>query len=290
MKPLGFLISLLVHLLFLLLIITVQFPVIELEVKPQIIQIVPMSPPLTDSQPLRAPAAVYVRPFVLKGGARGNARGQVSGKGAGAKAGFPPIPVSKGGSAAATARPVQPEPGISPATASGSGVPDATGKRSKLTVNLDHVSQRLREQKTVGERAGNSRFVADQEVEGLPFGAPPAGGQGGDGTSSHALGGNAFFDSRGYDITPWARRMVYRVKKNWIFPPVSEYGLKGVVGIYLLIGRDGAIGNIHIRKTSGIRPFDQAAFNAIELSAPLPPLPDDFPNADLQAYLLFYYN
>jgi hypothetical protein len=322
MKLLGFLISLLLHLLFFLLIITVQFPVIVLKEKPQIIQIVPISPPLTVSQPLRvpaklyrivpmpppptvsqppqAPAKVYVRPFFLKGGTRGNARGQVSGRSAGAKAGLPPNPVLKGGSVAPTARPAPvvaaAEPGISPATTFKSGAPGATGKGSSLTVNLGLISQLLREQKTSGDRPGNSRFTAEQAAEGLPFGDHHAGGAGGDlspggdGTSSYALGGDAYFDSRGYDITPWAKRMVYRVKKNWIPPALSEYALKGVVGIYLRIGRDGTIGNIHIRKTSGIRPLDQAAFNAIELSVPLPPLPDDFPNADLPAYLLFYYN
>jgi TonB family protein len=84
--------------------------------------------------------------------------------------------------------------------------------------------------------------------------------------------------------------MVYRVKRNWIFPPASAYGLKGVVGIYLLVKRDGSLSGVHIRKTSGVRPFDQAAFNAIELSLPLSPLPDDFPHEDLPAYFLFYYN
>jgi TonB family protein len=292
MKPLGFLVSLLFHLLFLLLIVTVRFPVIELDRQPQIIQIVPMSPPLSDSPPLRVPAAVFVRPFVSRGGAQGNSRGQLSGKGNGSKTGLPTRSFSRGRSSIPTARSERPEPAIKTAAAIGSGVPDGTGKRLKLTVDLDRVAQRLREQKKAEEPAGNLGFIVGQEVEGLPFGESPAGGvsPSGDGTSSHALGGNAFFDSGGYDITPWARRMVYRVKKNWIFPPVSQYGMKGVVGIYLLIGRTGTIGNIHIRKTSGIRPFDQAAFNAIELSAPFPPLPDDFPHADLQAYLLFYYN
>lgn len=296
MKPLGFLISLLLHTLFLLLLITVRFPVIELYMKPQIIQIVPMSPPLAVSLPPRAPALVYVRPFVLPGGARGDGRDQVPGQGAGAKRGSPSIPDAKGKNDVPAAGAGQPRTGETPAMDSEPGVTDATGGRSKLTVNLDRVFRRLREQKTSAERSASAGFASDPAAAGLPFGDPPAGGEGGDvsssgdGTSSHALGGNAFFDSRGYDITPWAKRMVYRVKKNWIFPPVSEYGLKGVVGIYLLIGRDGAIGNIYFRKTSGIRPFDQAAFNAIELSAPLPPLPDDFPNADLPAYLLFYYN
>ena len=293
MKPLGFLISLLIHLLFFLLILTLRFPVLELEVKPQIIQIVPLSPPLTLRRPLPAPAAVYVRPFVLQGGARGKGRGPVSGKAAGTKTGLPPGSISKKNSEATTP-PVAPTPGAAAAALPGSGLPSVSGHRSKLTIDLERISQRLREQQAAGERSDNPAFAADQPVESLPFSDPAAGGgdvsPSGDGTSSHAFGGNAFFDSRGYDITPWAKRMVYRVKKNWIFPPVSEFGLKGVVGIYLLIRRDGAIENVHIRKTSGIRPFDQAAFNAIELSLPLPPLPDDFPHKDLPAYLLFYYN
>jgi len=292
MKPLGFLISILVHLLFFLLIIMVRFPVIELDREPQIIQIVPMSPPLALSQPLLAPAQVYVRPFILKGGARGPG----SGKAAGAKADSSRVPFSQGESEPPSSLTRQSGTGKAPAAAPGPGVQDAAGRRTKLTVDLARLSQRLREQNAAAVRPGDAGSGAGDAVEGLPFGDPYAGGEGGgvspagDGTSSHALGGNAFFDSRGYDITPWAKRMVYRVKKNWIFPPVSEYGLKGVVGIYMRIGRDGAIGSIQIRKASGIRPFDQAAFNAIELSAPLPPLPDDFPNPDLPAYLLFYYN
>jgi uncharacterized membrane protein YgcG len=334
MKVLGFSLSLLVHLLLFLLIVTVRFPVIKLELKPQIIQIVPLSPPPTDSQPLRVPAKlylimplsspptvgqslrapvkrypiaplspppkvgqslrapvkVYTRPFFLKGGTQGDARSQLSDKIVGAESGSPQSPVLNRGSAAATARPAQPEQWKPSSLAFVSGVPEATGKRSGLSVNLDRIPQLFREQETAGGRSGNSRSAAESGSDGLPFGDHSAGGGGGDGTPSYALGGNAYFDSRGYDITPWAKRMVYRVKKNWIPPAISEYGLKGAVGIYLLIRRDGTISKMYVRKTSGIKPLDQAAFNAIELSTPLMPLPDDFPNADLPAYLLFYYN
>ena len=105
-----------------------------------------------------------------------------------------------------------------------------------------------------------------------------------------ALAGNAFFDSRGYDITPWAKRMVYRVKKNWIFPPASLYGLKGAVGIFVLIERDGAVSRVFIRKTSSHPAFRPGRLQCHQLSAPLPPLPDDYPRENLAAYLLFYYN
>lgn len=297
MKPLGFFISLLVHLLFFLLILAVRFPVIELEVKPQIIQIVPMAPPLVLNRSLAAPAGVYVRPFVLQGGPLGKGRGPVPGKGKGKSLAAPARAASKDRSPGASATPLPPRPGAAPAPDPVSAAKADSGRQAKLTIDMERISQKLRERKAAGEQPDKPGFTVDPGVENLPFDAAAAGGDGGgdmspsgDGTASNALGGNAFFDSRGYDITPWAKRMVYRVKKNWIFPPVSGFGLKGVVGIYLLIRRDGAIGNVHIRKTSGIRPFDQAAFNAIELSLPLPPLPDDFPREDLPAYLLFYYN
>jgi TonB family protein len=296
MKPLGFLVSLLAHLLFLLLIVRIQFPVQKIEVKPQIIQIVPMSPPLPSSRPLYAPVPVYVRPFFLKGGALGKAGGATAGQAARAKTGTRTARVPAVGRVEASGRSLQPKPGISPGQDAQARQKQIEEKRSKFSIDLGGIARKLREKSAAGETDVIVKSSSLDGGEGLSFGdVPPAGeGEGvsplGDGTSSNALGGNAFFDARGYDITPWAKRMVYRVKKNWISPPASSYGLKGSVGIYLLIERDGAIRDVHIRKTSGIRPFDQAAFNAIELSAPLAPLPDDYPRADLAAYLLFYYN
>jgi TonB family protein len=294
MRTLGFVISLLVHLLLLLLLLQVRFPMIEIPVKMQVIQVVPMSPPAAVEPP--APLPVYVRPFVLKGGAPGPARGGAGGKGTAPEAASsrPPGPARRG--------PIPAEP----TPAHGTGMPDAGAERPapvppaenrpRLKIDMDRVSRKLKEENSSSPPPAGSGFPAGPAIAGLPFGDAPRvgnarpGGEGGDGTASTALAGNAFFDSRGYDITPWAKRMVYRVKKNWIFPPASQYGLKGTVGIYLLIERDGAVSRVFIRKTSNIRPFDQAAFNAIELSAPLPPLPDDFPNENLPAYLLFYYN
>jgi TonB family protein len=292
MKPLGFLVSLLVHLLFLLLLMRVQFPVPEGAMALQVIQIVPMSPPRP------APPLVYVRPFVLRGGARGSASGGIPGK--------KTVPLAGSRQARQAAAP--------PGRVSRAVVPAATGEketsvlpqgerlavkeeRPRFAVDMGRISRELREKLASGQAASGPR-IGDEAQEGLPFGDLPRSGSGaggnipsgGDGTTRHALGGSAFFDSRGYDITPWAKRVVYRIKTNWIFPAVSGFGLKGIVGIYVLIERDGTIGSVYIRRASGIRPFDQAAFNAIELSAPLPPLPDDFPRENLPAYLLFYYN
>ena len=282
MKALGFLLSLLVHLLFLLLLLQARFPMIEIPGKAQIIQVVPMSPPPALEPP--APRPVHVRPFVLKGGAPGRAGG---------------APAATAGHARPALSRAQVPPRRAPVPSRQPSLPGAgtptppAGNSARLTVDLDRLSRKLKETNAAARTDAGAGFPASAA---LPFAdAPAAGsasalGQGGDGTGSMALGGNAFFDARGYDITPWAKRMVYRVKRNWIYPPASLYGLKGTVGIYVLIERDGAISRVFIRQTSAIRPFDQAAFNAIELSAPLPPLPDDFPRENLAAYLLFYYN
>ncbi|HEX7502910.1 MAG TPA: TonB family protein [Acidobacteriota bacterium] len=294
MRALGFLVSLLVHLLLLLLLIQVRIPMIGIPVRTQVIQIVPMSPPPAVEPP--APLPVYVRPFVLKGGAPGPARAGSSAKSGAAGSALPRAVVPPRRVPGPPGQPSVPAGGMSAAAAVTTAPAPPAEHSPRLTVDLDRVARKLKEKNASDRSAGGTGFPAGPVDAGLPFdaaplgGNAPAGGEGGDGTASMALAGNAFFDSRGYDITPWAKRMVYRVKKNWIYPPASLYGLKGTVGIYVLIERDGAVSRVFIRKTSNIRPFDQAAFNAIELSAPLPPLPDDFPHENLPAYLLFYYN
>lgn len=112
----------------------------------------------------------------------------------------------------------------------------------------------------------------------------------GGGDNIAAFGGSAFFDSKGYDITPWAKRMVYRVKRNLIYPPAVDYGLRGMVEIYLVIEKSGQISTLALIKSSMIQPFDQSAITALKLSLPLPPLPADFPNRNLPAYFVFRFN
>lgn len=279
MRPLGFLVSVLLHAVFLLLLLHARFPMGDVPAEMRVIEIVPMAPPLAATVrpgPPPEPPLVYVRPFVLKGGAPGAANGSAAGKGEvrAAAAGSGGHQRSAGGNGSLLAS--------APAAKEG----DAA---RRLTVDMKRIESELTGNRSPGTAgiAGTGALAATGK--GMPFGDPGGNGRDGDGTVSSAMAGNAFFDSRGYDITPWAQRLVYRVKKNWIMPPASSFGLKGTVGIYMVIARDGSIARVFVRKASGVRPLDQAAYNAIRLSAPLPPLPDDFPRADLPAYLLFYY-
>lgn len=278
MRPLGFLVSLLLHALALWLLLHARFPMGDVPARLQVVEIVPMAPPAATLrlEPVPAPPLVYVRPFVMKGGVPGAPGGAAAGKGGAYAAGSARVRIAAGSGPA----PFTAQPGAVSAP-----VPQQRRgtDRARLTLDLKRVEREL-----AGKGSSAETGVAGASGgKGLPFGDPA--GKGGDGTASTALAGNAFFDSRGYDITPWAQRMVYRVKKNWLMPLASSHGLKGTVGIYMLIGRDGSIVRIFVRRASGVRPLDQAAFDAIRLSAPLPPLLDDFPHADLPAYLLFYY-
>jgi TonB family protein len=225
----------------------------------------------------QGPMPIIVRPFVEKGGKKGESRGLPEGAGPdhGQKLVKPDRLIQ---AAPPAAKPTQPKPDIGEL------------KPKKLAIDIDAFNRRLREAIAI-ERDEAPPFSSEQNLQTVPFGTPNGlDSETGDGTNSTAIGGSAFFDAKGYDITPWAKRMVYGVKKNWIIPPVQEYGMGGMVGVYLVVEKDGRISTLSVQKASGLKPFDQAAVNAIRLSDPFPPLPQDFPNANLPAYFVFRYN
>lgn len=114
------------------------------------------------------------------------------------------------------------------------------------------------------------------------------GGTGGEGIQGFA--GSAYFESGGYDITPWAKEVIEKVKRNWLVPIAAKYGIKGITGIYLVFEKDGNISTMTLFRKSGVISFDQSASNAIISSIPFPKLPSDFPKENLPAYFFFYYN
>ena len=103
-------------------------------------------------------------------------------------------------------------------------------------------------------------------------------------------GSGVFFDTQGFDLGPWANRVVAIVRSNWIIPVAAELGVKGIVGVAFQVQRSGEIVNIHVISPSETPSFDQAAVNALKSSSPLPPLPADFPRAILPGVFRFYYN
>jgi hypothetical protein len=102
--------------------------------------------------------------------------------------------------------------------------------------------------------------------------------------------GKAYFESKGYDITPWAQKVVARINENWFVLPGFKIEENSVVGIVVIFDKYGEVVSAKIKRPSDVQPLDQSALNAIKLSAPYPHLPEQFPGDQLKAFFLFNYN
>jgi TonB family protein len=94
----------------------------------------------------------------------------------------------------------------------------------------------------------------------------------------------------GYDIAPWAKDVVDRIRNNWTLPPIDESIAMGEVKVFIAIGKQGSLIALEIVKTSEFSVFDRTTAAAIRSSIPFPPLPEDFPYDRLEAYLVFQFH
>jgi TonB family protein len=99
------------------------------------------------------------------------------------------------------------------------------------------------------------------------------------------------FDTKDFDFGPYAAVLYRIVKSNWFIPYAArELGLKGVTVIRFRIMKDGRVTGLHLLSPSGIDPFDAAALNSIQLSNPLPALPEEYSKDSVGVTFSFYYN
>ncbi|HYK02798.1 MAG TPA: energy transducer TonB [Thermoanaerobaculia bacterium] len=117
-------------------------------------------------------------------------------------------------------------------------------------------------------------------------------GNAGGGDKGYAEQGPLSFETQWYDWGDYAQSMVSRIRVNWYanMPQLIRTGIAGVVTIRFTIQRDGRITDVILVNSSGHPPYDFAARKAIELSSPLNPLPQDFPNPNERVTAMFYYN
>lgn len=94
----------------------------------------------------------------------------------------------------------------------------------------------------------------------------------------------------GYDLTPWVREVVDKIRDNWILPPIDESIALGEVKIFITIGEEGNLLAMGIVAPSDFPVFDQTTLQAIRSSVPFPRLPDDFPTDRIEAYLVFQFH
>lgn len=82
---------------------------------------------------------------------------------------------------------------------------------------------------------------------------------------------------------PWyLEQLVRKIERNW---RPSSNTMRTTV--YFRIARNGRISDIRIAEESGNFLFDQAARRAVEASAPMPPLPDEYDGDYLGVYFQF---
>jgi TonB family protein len=103
-------------------------------------------------------------------------------------------------------------------------------------------------------------------------------------------GARASFKVEGYNITPWAEKVLNKVLLNWIIPFEQIKNLHGVVRISAVIERGGELSSVQVVSTSMVQVLDETALKALRMSSPFPQFPDDFPNKNIEAYFEFQYN
>lgn len=110
------------------------------------------------------------------------------------------------------------------------------------------------------------------------------------GVGGAAQKAGASFRIEDYDISPWAEQVVNTILTNWIIPYPKEMGVKGVVGISVIIDESGEILSAQVVNSSLVLLLDEAALKALKESSPFPSLPEDFPKKSLGAYFEFHYD
>ena len=93
--------------------------------------------------------------------------------------------------------------------------------------------------------------------------------------------------TEGTDFKPYMQELQRRIKMNWDTPKYSES--THVVTLFK-IAKDGSLMNVEIKQSSGYSDVDQAAINAIKLTAPFRPLPPDYNANHIDIQFNFDYN
>lgn len=99
------------------------------------------------------------------------------------------------------------------------------------------------------------------------------------------------FDTAGWDLGPYARRVQERVQSNWHVPEAQMVlRQKGWVAIHFNVQKDGSVTDLQVVRPSGIPSYDQSALDALRSSNPLPPLPAEVTVPQISGLFRFFYN
>lgn len=110
----------------------------------------------------------------------------------------------------------------------------------------------------------------------------------------NSQGGGAFgpaiqFDTKGVEFGPWIRRFIAQVKRNWLIP-YAAMSMKGHVVVTFNVHKDGTITDLQVVGASPVAAFNNAAYGALASSNPTAPLPPEYPSDQAFFTVTFFYN
>jgi TonB family protein len=101
------------------------------------------------------------------------------------------------------------------------------------------------------------------------------------------------FDAKDFEWGPYAQRIYLIIKRNWFSLLRTQQmapGMRGRTRLNFRIQRDGQVLQLQILDRSEWEILDRAAQGSVELSDPLPPLPEEYPRQDVGVTFTYYYN
>lgn len=142
-------------------------------------------------------------------------------------------------------------------------------------------------------RAAKSQEPEPQPPNAVPFGqgGRPAINYGefstGAGSGGIGFGDGAFGDRYGW----YVRAITQRISQNWLRSLGDAQAARAPrIYLYFEILRDGTIGQVELRQSSGIPSLDRLALRALYASNPLPELPRDFSGNRVTVSFWFEYS
>ncbi|MSO20687.1 MAG: TonB family protein [Acidobacteria bacterium] len=139
------------------------------------------------------------------------------------------------------------------------------------------------------------REMAKQRASGQGPGTGmglPGVGKGASDPNFNLPGPQILSDTMGVDFNPYLLRVYLAVRRNWyaVIPEIARLGRKGRAVVQFHILRDGGVEQLVLEDGSGTTSLDSAALSSIRLSDPFPPLPSEFPGADIRLRFVYFYN
>jgi TonB family protein len=108
---------------------------------------------------------------------------------------------------------------------------------------------------------------------------------------SGAFGPAIQFDTKGVEFGPWIRRFIAQVKRNWEpLIPLAAMSMKGHVVVTFNVHKDGRITDLQVVGPSPVGAFNTAAYGALASSNPTASLPPEYPSESAFFTVTFFYN